>query len=296
MRARIEYGVHLLLLSLSLSFTGCMRQAPQGGYESGGGGLFNSGTSSVLGGGVEKAGGSGAGGALTAADTSSLKNVISAADALKNDPNAQKLGIDSTISAELLNEINRVLAQEREGQNVVTQKWLLVPKILDQCQAKLKPLYPIQGQPLIGEWTGSGACGLQAFSINGPGADFIYPGSIPGAQDVKVAAYNDGRFELRSNKWNGNGKDSGFNGQNLSGVGTLNTQIPSTTKYGTTYTPCAAQVKLVTSRNPIPANYQTALRVMGDCYRKAMGLLGMDAIFKNMDPNLANALLQQMLK
>ncbi len=300
MRTQFTLLLALGLLNFSLLFTGCMKQMPGSGQRgsSGGGGLLNSGTSSILSGATPGAGGSGGAGALTQGDTQSLQAVVGASNSLSlsNDANANSLGIDGALSQELLNQINQIQARERNGEDMSAEKWALVPKILEQCASKVTKLFPLPGQPLIGDWTGNGACGLNTFSINGPGNQQVYPGNIPGAQGVQVAAYNDGRFELRSDKWNGSGRDSGFQGQNLSGVGTLTTQISSTTKYGTTLTPCQAQVQLVTSRNPIPANYQSAVKAMGGCYRKALGFLGMDQIFKNIDPVLAQVLLQQMLK
>lgn len=293
--------VGFLFSMASLLFIGCMRQAPQSGFNprGGGGGSLTSGlNSSVFSGAGSSAGGSGAAGTLTQPDQTALQNMANAAAALSvnNDPNAQKLGIDSAISQELTAEINRLIQRERAGENVLDEKWLLVPKIIEGCAAKVSALVPKPGEPLIGEWSGRGACGLGTFSINGPGNKQVYSGEIRGAQNVQVAAYNDGRFELRSNKWNGNGKDSAFQGQNLSGTGVLTTQTARATKYGTAYDPCQARVELVNSRSPIPENYKTALKVMGGCYRNAMALIGMDPILKKMNPQLSQVLFQQMLK
>ncbi len=288
-----------LALALLVVFTGCMRQYPQadGEYLQGGGGLGGAGlNSSVFSGQGSSAGGSGSLGSLTQADTSALQNVVGAANAVsvKNDANAQALGIDSAISQELIREINQIRAQEREGQNMTEAKWLMVGKIIESCSAKASALFPKPGEPLIGDWSGRGACGIGNFAINGPGNKQVYTGKIGGA-DLSVAAYNDGRFEARSSFASGSGTDNSLPGEK-SGSGVLTRQIARATKYGTQYDPCQAKIELVNARSPIPENYKTAMKVMGGCYRNAMALMGMESVLNKMNPQLAQALFQQMLK
>lgn len=284
----------VLLSSLGFLFTGCqLGHNAQGlGYGGSGGGLFNSGTSSVLSGGTSSAGGSAINGAITPTDTQGLQNVVSAQQTVQPPAN-----VDTAISQGLIAEMNAALQKERAGQDVSAQKVVIMNKIITDCVAKANQFIPLPGQPLIGEWKGNNpGCHLPGtFSVNGPGNQQVY--GVSGGINGQLAAYPDGRFELRSAALNGNGTDSGYQNQNLSGTGTLTGSISvDNGKYGVQATPCTVKVELLTSRNPIPANYQNAVKVMGACYRKAFAILGMDSVFKNMNSSLAQTLLQQMMQ
>ncbi|MSP18962.1 MAG: hypothetical protein EXR74_05270 [Bdellovibrionales bacterium] len=242
-------------------------------------------------------GGSGVGGVITLEDKVAVEKVVAAAAVLQ--PPA---GLDTAISRTLQDEMNRVIALERRAKNVeekaavLSLKWALVPKILTACANKMGQFAPIPGQPLIGDWSGNGGCGLTTFAINGPGNKQVYAtgGGIPGGQ---VGAAPDGTFTLRSSSFNStSGADSGYQSSDLSGVGTLTGNTSSTTKYGTSNTPCNVAVELVNPKSPIPGNYQNAMKLMGACYRKSFAFLGMDSIFNNIDPALANLLAEQMLR
>jgi len=298
MSIKFKASFFVILSSLSVLFTGCqMGRNSQGGLGSGGyggsgSGLFNNGTSSVLSGGVSNAGGSSPTGVITPTDTQALQSVVAAQQNVQ-----PPSGIDSAISQQLLAEMNSVLAKERAGQDVLSLKYQLIPQILQQCAQKTNQYVPVPGQPLIGEWKGNNpGCHLtRTFSVNGPGSQQVY--GVSGGINGQLAAYPDGRFELRSTALNGSGKDSGYQSQNLSGTGTLTGTVSvNNGKYGVQTSPCTVKVELANSRNPIPANYQNAVKTMGACYRKAFAFLGMDSVFKNMDPALAQTLMQQMLR
>jgi hypothetical protein len=282
----------VLISSLGFLFTGCQLSPNSQGLNSGGtgGGIFGGVNSSVLGG-VTTAGGSGPAGVITQTDTQALQNVVSAQQTVK-----PASDIDSAISQQLIAEMNDALKKEQSGQDVSALKYQLLGQALQQCTQKTNQYIPIPGQPLMGEWKGNNAgCHLVGtFSVNGPGNQQVY--GVSGGINGQLAAYPDGRFELRSAALNGNGKDSGYQNQDLSGTGTLTGTVTSNNgKYSTT-SPCTVEVSLANSRNPIPANYQNAVKVMGACFRKAFALVGMDAVFNKMDPALAQALMQQMLK
>ena len=242
-------------------------------------------------------GGSGPEGIILPSDRVAVEKVVAAAAVLQ-----APAGIDTAISRSLQDEMNNVLARERMAKNaaeraaVMSLKWALVPEILSACASKMAQFAPVPGQPLIGDWSSNGACGLNTFAINGPGNRQVYAtsGGIPNGQ---VAASPDGTFTLRSSSFNSiSGADSGYQSQSLSGVGALTGNTASTTKYGTTNTPCNVAVELVTPKSPIPGNYQNAMKLMGSCYRRSFAFLGMDSVFNNIDPALANILAEQMLR
>jgi hypothetical protein len=296
MNPTLRTGIVLALVVMGAFFSGCQLQNPNGLGNNSDSSLVNSpGLSGIFGGTTNGAGGSGPSGSLTPADTQALQNVVGQAQALNPPP-----GVDAAISQDLQNQINALMQQQAQGQDVSTAAIALLGALFQQCSQKVAALGPVPGQPLIGDWQEQGSgCGLAAYTVTGSG----YPGSgmqiynlTGGINPGQVAATPDGRWQLRSQIWNGQGIDAGFQGQNLSGTGTLTGQIASTTKYGTGYTPCNANVVLVNSRNPIPANYSLAIQTMGACYRKALALMRINSLFKNMNPALQQLLYQQMVK
>jgi hypothetical protein len=272
---------------------GCMNQARQGMGSNrfeGAGNLFQPGTESVLNGVVSGAGGSGPAGVITPADTSALQNVLQAPE-LNQQP-----GVDAAINEVLLAEMRRVLDDERNNRisyiEAQTKKWAIVPRIFSECVAKSAGLTPVPGDPTIGGWVkNSGDCEVSPFEV-GSGNRQVHP--VTGGMQGQLGAYLDGRIEIRSNTFNGSGSDSGLSGQ--SGIASLTGQRRINSKNGPTFVPCSATVQLDTPKNQMVEKHQRAMRIAGNCFQTGLVFLGMEQIFNNMDPALADVLLQQALK
>ena len=272
---------------------GCMNQARQGSGRNtfgGAGNLFQPGTQSVLSGSTPGVGGSGPAGVITQGDKDSLQKVLQAPEL------TQPAGIDSAIDEALKGEMRRIIDDERNRRitfiEAQTKKWAIVPRIFTQCAAKSASLTPVPGDPTIGRWVKqAGDCEVNPFDV-AAGNRQVH--AISGGAQGQLGAYPDGRIEIRTSTLNGTGSDSGLNGE--SGTATLTGQRRVNSKNGPTFVPCSAEVGLDTPKNQMVEKHKKAMQAAGNCFQTGLIFLGMDQIFKNMDPVLADVLLQQALK
>ncbi|MFM8314243.1 MAG: hypothetical protein ACKOA8_08165 [Deltaproteobacteria bacterium] len=285
----------LFVMSLLIS-VGCMNQAgktSKPGLFGGGGSIVTPQTQSVLSGGVQGAGGSGPAGIITPADKQALQQVVNAPEL---NPQLEQ-GFDTALSQELMNEIRRIVEDERRGIEVLSRKWMVVPVILQQCAGKVAKLGPLPGDSVKGTWTkASGDCEIASFEVN-EGSRQIHGlgGALQGGQ---LAAYPNGSIQIRSPQgFNGDGRDSGFRGNpQLSGVATLTGKRQVNSKQGPNFVACRAEVELATPKNQMSANHTKAMQLFGNCYNKGLALIAMDNLFQNMDPQLMNVLLKSSLR
>jgi hypothetical protein len=263
------------------------------------------------------------GSGLSAADKAALNNV---------DKEMQQVAPtqDWQIPADMQSQIDQLLAQEKQcvqGDsqaciNVTQLKMSLAQQILVKCMATVNPLAPKTGQPLLGSWSGGGACPVK-FDVTGTGDNGAYTvgnGNNQGAgsqlnsgaptgngiragkkeEAPPIAAMSsingtlqaaaDGTATLKSSSFNGKVTD-----QPTSGHGTLTNANFKKTKYG--FDPCTVNVALQESTNPIPKNYEEAMKKAGSCHRKALMLMSpiFDNLFKSLPPQAVQMLQMQSL-
>lgn len=319
----------LSILLICFAFVNCQNkqnaaslEGEEGDAGGAGPGLTGGGNGGGLGGGLDdllgggggggSGGGSGAGGAVTNSDKQALQNVAK----VITDPDIAPAEGDFEIPDEIQSLIEQMKRDQAAKRDVSAQRFLIAGKMLQQCTLSSQKYVPIPGQPLLGSWRTQGAAGISkenqqhgnnrqaaakaapatgacsvSFNVAGDGKGQVY--AVTGGTQGQLGAYPDGHFEIRGNPFSGNGNDTGFRGQNLSGVGSLTNPQFKKTKYG--FEPCTTKVELVRSTNPIPQNYQKAMRATGACYRKALALLSMGDIFDKMDPQLSQLLQQRLL-
>lgn len=281
---------------------GCMNQAKNGNSSGVSRNLFNDQTSGVLNGQVPGAGGSGVGGALTPQDTQALQTVVK--DPLVNPvltPQDKQAGIDDAISDSLKKEAEALKAKaeaaksEQERFAIYQAKMLLMPKIINECTAKARKLVPLPGDPVIGKWVkASGDCAVNPFVV-AAGSNQV--SGVSGGITGQLAAYVDGRIEIRSQSLNGSGKDSGYKGnEQASGIASLTGQRVINSKGGPRYVACSANVVLDQPQNQMPEKHDKAMALLGSCYQRGVAILGLQSIFSKMDPRLSEVLFQQMLR
>ncbi len=283
-----------MMMAIVLSSCGKSGSSPVP-KDSGGGDLFGNGglgtkiDPNILGGttgttGTGGNGGSGTGGGLTAADQFALKNVYQEQSKV-----APTQGSQSGLSQSLLAEAQRLLNEEAKGRDVAVAKMALAGKMLTECATRTAPLAPLPGQPLLGVWasTDQAACKVN-FTIAGTGANATY--QVAGDTRGTMKATNQGDGTMNTAPFTGRLTD-----RPESGTGTLTNPQFTKTKYG--YTACSTAVGLKNSANPIPANYQEAMKRMGQCFRQALVLMSpvFDKMFEGMNPQLKQLLQQRML-
>ncbi len=236
----------------------------------------------ATGGGSTGNGGSGSGGGLTEADQFALKNVFQEQSQVAPQQ-------ASGLSQSLLAEAKRLLEEEAKGRDVAVAKMALAGRMLTECAERTAPLAPIPGQPLLGVWasTDKAACKVN-FTIAGTGANATY--QVAGDTRGTMKATNQGDGTMNTEPFSGRLTD-----RPESGTGTLTNPQFTKTKYG--YQACSTAVALKNSANPIPANYQEAMKRMGMCFRQALVLMSpvFDQMFANMNPQLRSLLQQRML-
>jgi len=227
-------------------------------------------------------GGSASGGGLTEADQFALKNVFQEQTQVAPQQT-------SGLSQSLLAEAKRLLDEEAKGRDVAVAKMALAGRMLTECAERTAPLAPIPGQPLLGVWasTDQAACKVN-FTIAGTGANATY--QVQGDTRGTMKATNQGDGTMNTEPFQGRLTD-----RPESGTGTLTNPQFTKTKYG--YQACSTAVALKNSANPIPANYQEAMKRMGMCFRQALVLMSpvFDQMFANMNPQLRVLLQQRML-
>lgn len=241
----------------------------------------------------------GAGGSsLTNADKSALNNLVGEFNDV-----APSDGTD-ILSKALAEQMKQLLQDEKNGKDVAMAKMQLAGQMMKECSTRIAELAPRPGQPLAGRYKGAG-CGGKGdvfIEIIDPydrglgrgvpiGAPPLY--KVQGASNGKMTANAQGQGQIEGTPWAGTVSDTGLNGRAAAGT-VVNAQFNST-KYG--YQSCSMGIGLQNSRNPIPENYIEAMRRAGLCYRQTLFLMSptMDALFKSMDPKIAQLLRLRML-
>lgn len=277
----------IALASLALSLTYCGQQtgSSSGNANWGDGGQFDdifgqgggnpNNPSSPL--------GSGSGGGLSDDDKSALKAVF-------NEQGTVEPSQGAPLSDYLKQQAEAILKAEREGKDVAVQKMALASKILEECAKKVGKLGPIPGQPLMGLWQSSDAAACKtSFTVadSGTPGTYVVTGGTKGT--MRATTVGDG---VMSTKPYTEGR---LTDRPQAGKGVLTHPEFTQTKYG--YDPCSTNVALKTSANPIPKNYQEAMKQMGKCFRQASVLMSpiMDSMFKNMNPQLKALIQAKML-
>lgn len=253
---------------------------------------------------------SGGSSGMTPAEDQALKSLLKETEAI-----APESG-DSAVSAALQQEMQNILKEEAEGRDVAMQKMALAGKMMKECAEKVAGLAPKPGQPLLGEWKGD-KCKSPSFTLRDTRPKGLIPGQNQNQQNSsggggasqqgdgiliadgkiegKVSPGEDGSGKFTSTKgtWSGTLYDNGLDG--LSGAGKLTNPKYSKTKYGTKA--CTANFTLEASTNPIPENYVEAMKIAGNCFRRALIMMSpvMDKMFKGMDPAMRTMLQQSML-
>lgn len=231
--------------------------------------------------------GSGTGGGLTEADKTALSNVTDGMNAVNT--------AEGGLSQSLIDEAQRILDQEANtdgfGQSraqIQAAKMALVGKILEECAAKIAPLAPAPGQPLMGVWKGGGACPVE-FKVSAVGSGQpVY--AVTGGTKGTMAAFTDGHGEVKADPFSGSLTDLP-----QAGTGKLVHPTFHKTKSGTN--PCEVGVQLTSSTNPIPENYVEAMKRAGKCHRQALLFMSpvMDKMFKSMPSSLNSILMNRAI-
>lgn len=254
--------------------------------------------------------GSGSGGGLTDADKQALQNMTQGMQDV-NPASGGGLPQDILDQAKMLIDAeNNADATDAKAQAELQQKkMLLVGKILQSCAEKIAPLAPIPGQPLMGVWSGGGACGVE-FGVTSTGPQPVYrvgaaagvskvakdgkdsKSKVSGGQSIQgqMVAAADGTGNVDANPYRGTLSDAP-----QAGSGKLVHPTFHKSKSGTS--PCEVAVTLKQSTNPIPENYVEAMKRVGQCHRQALLFMSpiMDNMFKNMPPELTQLLMQRAM-
>lgn len=227
--------------------------------------------------------GSGSNGGLSEADQFALKNLVQ--EQAQVEPEG-----DGGLSNFLKAEAARLLEEERKGKEVAVQKMILAGKMLTECAKKTAPLAPIPGQPLMGLWTSTDNAKCKVnFTVAASAQPAVY--TVKGSTQGTMKATNVGDGVMSTKPFT----QGRLTDRPSAGKGTLTHPTFTKTKYGND--PCSTQVGLKTSANPIPKNYQQAIKQLGKCFRQALVLMSpvFDQMFANMNPQLAALIQQRML-
>lgn len=235
-------------------------------------------------------------GGLTTTDQSALQKLFSETnDVNTNDELAR-------ISSELAAELEKVRAEEnRTGTIMAGRRIQLMSTAITDCMKRALDGAPKPGQTLQGRWQGNGCASSQkkskkkggstsgpriAIEVAGASSPNRYP--VSGGTKGLMGARNDGVGIVSAQPWSGQLSDGNFTG--------LLNHPKYQKKSGIDY-PCAMEVGMVASTNPIPENHVLAMKIVGKCYKQALFLASpaMDATFRKMDPALVQLLQNRML-
>jgi len=283
MKMSIPIFTAMIFLTVACQNKASKSSSTQGTTDTGAdlGGIFSTGSGQKEGSTI--AVGSGSGGAVTEAEKNAIKKL--AEDTEKIAPEDGYI-----IPQDILDQAKKLAEQERQGKDVSAQKMALAGQLIRDCTNSQKYLIkqPFAGQPMMGGWSGSGACAVQ-FNVGANPDPNVAAYPVSGGTQGQMVAYEDGRGDIKAQPFAGPVTDTS------TANGKLRHPTFNQTKYGAE--PCDVSVKLDSSANPIPANFAEGLKIQAQCQRQALFILSpvMDSMFNGMDEKTAAILKQSVL-
>ena len=220
---------------------------------------------------------------FTGFDSSAAGQVISGIDPINP--------ASSSISSDLQTQVQNVVAEAASGNltQADSQRFTLAGQIMSSCSTDAAAYAPQPGQPMEGTYASS-CYNIQAtISADSPRFRIAFSSPLP-----QLPSWIEMPLTTQDTlSYSGTGS-----------AGTLHYKFSFTdlpTAASGTYsssnaavpTSCTGTFKMTASANPIPNNAAQGMKVLADCYRKALLLMSplFDTMFKTMDPQTAQVLI-----
>ncbi len=198
--------------------------------------------------------------------------------------------------------MQQLQSQQAKGMDTSALRMALFGQLITACAQDVSRFVPRPGEPLLGSWIGACTSGsgnpvvASVFakypSTSGgvpAGSPALFVASVdssgsPGAGSIQVGPDGTGQAIVNADggPWKGTMTD-----QPQAGIGTFTSSGGSCKQ---------VTANLVSSRNPIPAKYDEAIKRLGQCYRQALILVSpiLSSYVYELTPSSAQAVIKAL--